>query len=931
MRSYESTDLEILSSCDDDSAIYDRLTAINSAEGKIVENPHVILRRRDSAGEAAEALKKDLEDLGYDLECNSFITKKEKGSSMMIAERYQHPVPPQGWGGILARFSQDSSMSSKQLQDVDDPILAMRSLTTPVYEITNPPRFEKAVFDEWNVEDDWDAACVVPRTPSVKKIDKSLAVVKAKIDHKKEKNVEEELDDDTTDDEEVDQHVERPPQMRKAKANDRPPLPSQSDSSSHEDKDNATPMIIEGLSFVKSTEAAEDNLSPRAKRARAKLRLLVETRQQQVADFGNEVRSAQTAPAKAMSTPPGERTLLVADQVNTDNAGSDTNEPVRSGLSKYSTNVGSIAVNQQTPAVDGVSKIVPPDSSSDTDNKLQFSELTQSDDIVEAEAIASSSDEATIAKRNVKKAPKKKRFVTFNLFNRNKSGKEKKKAVQEKDESVIVEGTAPTLENERDAVMQQDETKTEEPTAADCLSEAVSSNLDIIASSLSHLDFSEDQPKQTVQKKSKVETQRSGCHTTNTGKKNKASPSFVDYEIETIEGVEVVNLGKSLTALPPDTPDTAVPASSPRREGNDSAKQQLPCKQGSKKESEKWSADETELVASDMVATAWGSLGKVLGVAGPEPVGADKNALHQAGDDVAEFAQEAMPEQADVNATVKAKAKTKAKAKNFMAAAKRELKGRKNTAATTEVENANKPFFPSLDSQHVVGPPSGPKEDSSPIRSVNSPTKQLRDNLRNRFKKFRATKKPDGLDPNLGDPRDRVQDFLDSKLIGQEEHSYPSKMPKGREPTEQYRETLSNVPSHLILNKSPKTGKSTPDGTVASPSKLDARIWDEIAHASSVVESAMKKLEPAQKDAPPEIQSVMSDEIERALLTLKKHADRFGVTESDLLLAVKSQDDSQSKGDNQTAVESEVSTITEKTMTIGQEILDVFKTYFDAK
>jgi hypothetical protein len=70
---------------------------------------------------------------------------------------------------------------------------------------------------------------------------------------------------------------------------------------------------------------------------------------------------------------------------------------------------------------------------------------------------------------------------------------------------------------------------------------------------------------------------------------------------------------------------------------------------------------------------------------------------------------------------------------------------------------------------------------------------------------------------------------------------------------------------------------------------------------------------------------VVSDEdtigdVEKALNTLKKHASRLGVKETDLLLAVTSQGGTPRS--NGTAEESD--TRSEKSMTLGEELLNIF-------
>jgi hypothetical protein len=218
------------------------------------------------------------------------------------------------------------------------------------------------------------------------------------------------------------------------------------------------------------------------------------------------------------------------------------------------------------------------------------------------------------------------------------------------------------------------------------------------------------------------------------------------------------------------------------------------------------------------------------------------------------------------------------------------------------------------------------------------------------FKGFRKTTVCEVKVP--GPPQDRheiIQDFLDREMKGQEEHSFPSKL----DPTKNAHGAgllhdmmiqNSQIPKHLIISKLDDSSCLTTETdkkkaswleAVVSPSALDAAVWDEIAEAGAIVERAIEKLEEATKagDLSTKASSTLSEDIEKALLTLKKHADRLGVTETDLLLAVKSTDGGESEANpksGQTPTHtSSASYSTGQTppLVFGQELFESIKVY----
>jgi hypothetical protein len=202
------------------------------------------------------------------------------------------------------------------------------------------------------------------------------------------------------------------------------------------------------------------------------------------------------------------------------------------------------------------------------------------------------------------------------------------------------------------------------------------------------------------------------------------------------------------------------------------------------------------------------------------------------------------------------------------------------------------------------------------------------------------------------DRHEIIQDFLDRELRGQEEHSFPSKLDPaknvdGASLLQDMMIQHSQIPKQLIISKlddssclSTETDKKTSSWheTVASPSALDAAVWDEIADAGLIVERAIEQLEQATKagDISTKASSTLSGDIEKALLTLKKHADRLGVTETDLLLAVKSTDGGESEALNksgQAPTSASLATFSSglTPLTYGQELFQSIKGYFFTK
>ncbi len=109
-----------------------------------------------------------------------------------------------------------------------------------------------------------------------------------------------------------------------------------------------------------------------------------------------------------------------------------------------------------------------------------------------------------------------------------------------------------------------------------------------------------------------------------------------------------------------------------------------------------------------------------------------------------------------------------------------------------------------------------------------------------------------------------------------------------------------------------------------------ANTWAEIADASLIVERAMDRIHTFGSDVTDSSRKVqdllslgsldtMGDDVEQALRVLRKHANRLGVRESELLLAVKS-DGYESKDDDEESV---------RTLTFGEELMDAFNLYMN--
>jgi hypothetical protein len=138
--------------------------------------------------------------------------------------------------------------------------------------------------------------------------------------------------------------------------------------------------------------------------------------------------------------------------------------------------------------------------------------------------------------------------------------------------------------------------------------------------------------------------------------------------------------------------------------------------------------------------------------------------------------------------------------------------------------------------------------------------------------------------------------------------------------------TLSTYPTASYVNNTANL-----DSYLPSDASSDADTWAEIADASMVVERAMERLDTFRSEDDTEdpaklkfLLSVVSDDdtlgdVEKALNTLKKHASRLGVKETDLLLAV----GSQGGGTPRSTVE-ESDSRSYRSMTLGEELLNIF-------
>jgi hypothetical protein len=151
----------------------------------------------------------------------------------------------------------------------------------------------------------------------------------------------------------------------------------------------------------------------------------------------------------------------------------------------------------------------------------------------------------------------------------------------------------------------------------------------------------------------------------------------------------------------------------------------------------------------------------------------------------------------------------------------------------------------------------------------------------------------------------------------------------------EYSDYDPNIPSHLVFRLDDDFDGSTltssqtrkileADNATHDSLSIGVAAWKEIYEASKVVESALKKFELDDDDTRSKLsldENVMErlnsiDHIEAALEILKIHAERLGVKESDLLVAVKTDYD-----------EEEEEEFEERSMTLGEEIFEALKTY----
>ena len=123
-------------------------------------------------------------------------------------------------------------------------------------------------------------------------------------------------------------------------------------------------------------------------------------------------------------------------------------------------------------------------------------------------------------------------------------------------------------------------------------------------------------------------------------------------------------------------------------------------------------------------------------------------------------------------------------------------------------------------------------------------------------------------------------------------------------------------------------GVRSPLFSLESDDDSMGHTWAEIADASLVVERAINKIETMKSDdtdTSRKIKNLLSNDtdtdgaatadVEQALQVLRKHADRLGVRESDLLLAVKSED-----------IES-VEEVSVRSLTFTEEVMEAFNMY----
>lgn len=224
--------------------------------------------------------------------------------------------------------------------------------------------------------------------------------------------------------------------------------------------------------------------------------------------------------------------------------------------------------------------------------------------------------------------------------------------------------------------------------------------------------------------------------------------------------------------------------------------------------------------------------------------------------------------------------------------------------------------------------------------------------------------------------REQAMDYLNKELKGQEEHS-SNKSPAVSLLQSQKFEPLSpmamvsKIPSNLVLsNKDFDEGscltslqsttlasmreRKVDAGMSATPAYIlgqtDADTWDEIAEASYIVEKAMKRVGRSGFTGVVTTESSIGVDVEKALFVLKKNAERLGVLEGELLLAVNSHAEETEVGEESVANHSSVAADdelklllskgytqtfsmdgSEKSLTIGEEIFAVFQTYLGPK
>jgi hypothetical protein len=237
------------------------------------------------------------------------------------------------------------------------------------------------------------------------------------------------------------------------------------------------------------------------------------------------------------------------------------------------------------------------------------------------------------------------------------------------------------------------------------------------------------------------------------------------------------------------------------------------------------------------------------------------------------------------------------------------------------------------------------------------------------------------LSSPLNKDRERIMEYLDQELKQREESSLKS---LGEEfPRMENWKKDAHIPTHLILNRSAAGSEfdegscltSLPSGCSASRGVPSARgpddvsaaytldLWGEIAEASAIVHRALKNIERQNGGRTPSSELLtdiaINDEVEEALMILSKHATRLGVSESDILKAMISRDESDGgeslfqdqsvlvtelrqsqprtmndfdeddtvKGDGDSATNDG----TENSLTIGEEILEAIKMYMAKK